>query len=66
MKLLKINNQKQKAFMDDVLARRDAADNERALRYGEERQKIVEPDPTEEAARIARAIRIKRELDGGG
>ena len=65
-KLREIENQKSKAFMNDVLARRDAADKERALRYGEERQKIVEPDPTEEAARIAKAIRIKKELDGGG
>lgn len=60
------DNDRNKLFMNDVFAKRDAADKERVLRDEEERQKIVEPDPTEEAARIARAIRIKRGLDGGG
>jgi hypothetical protein len=65
-KFREIDNQKRKAFMDDVFAKSDAADKDRALRFEEERQKMMEPDPREEAARIARAIRQQRELDSGG
>ena len=62
----KVENQKSEKFMNDVFAKRDAADKDRALRFEEERQKMMEPDPREEAARIARAIRQQKELAGGG
>jgi len=65
-KFREIDNQKKKVFMDDVFARRDAAEAERVLKAEEDRKKMIEPDPREEAAKIARAIRQQKELADGG
>jgi len=61
-----VDNQKREVFMNDVFARRDAAEAERVLKAEKERRKIMEPDPREEAAKIARAIRQQKELADGG
>jgi hypothetical protein len=60
------DNQKREVFMNNVLANRDAAEAERVLKAEEERRKMMEPDPREEAAKIARAIRQQKELADGG
>ena len=60
-----VDNKKRELFMNDVFAKRDAAERERVLIAEEERRKMIEPDPREEAAKIARAIRQQKELAGG-
>lgn len=62
----KIDEERRKGFLNDVLAKRDKAEEERILREQMRAYEVREPDPREEAARIARAIREQRGLDVGG
>lgn len=49
-----------------LMDKKNWAEAERVLRAEEKMKKMMEPNPREEAAKIARAIRQQRELDGGG